>query len=285
MLSSLLWVEGVTVGASGMVHGALGALVAFGLRHRALLPQRHRRLLAAAIPVSLLLLWLGGTRTGVDHAAHLGGLVAGVVLGAVFRPQLLEPSAARRPGLILAVLLAAILLLPSTWSAIAGGLRPVEGASGGVGLSVPRTWLPAEGPFGGVAFGNGLTGAGMAQVSVLRGPAGEADAQQASARIRADDFVDEALRGRSLADPLHVLELTPPSTAHLAGREAVVVRARLQGEAGPVRLEAWFTGDGDDLLRVVTLRDEETEAYAPLLERMLGELRLAATTPASARLP
>ncbi|HCF59499.1 MAG TPA: hypothetical protein DFS52_16085, partial [Myxococcales bacterium] len=45
LLSVLARPDAVTAGASGIVYGALGAAVVFGMKYRELLPQRYRRVL------------------------------------------------------------------------------------------------------------------------------------------------------------------------------------------------------------------------------------------------
>ncbi len=68
MTTSLLLNDAVTIGASGMVFGCLGGVVAFGLKYRSVLPARYRSILGdAAIPSVLGLLLIGIRSPGVDN--------------------------------------------------------------------------------------------------------------------------------------------------------------------------------------------------------------------------
>lgn len=81
-----------TIGASG---GVFGILLAFGMRF----PNQHILLLIPPIPIkakwfvvfyALLTLYFGisGTRAGVAHFAHLGGMLTGLVLILYWRGKL-----------------------------------------------------------------------------------------------------------------------------------------------------------------------------------------------------
>jgi rhomboid protease GluP len=75
----------VTVGASGSIFGLFGVL--FGLllvKDERVAPARNFLLINAGIYVGLNLL-LGAVMPGVDNAAHVGGLLAGLVMGPFLR--------------------------------------------------------------------------------------------------------------------------------------------------------------------------------------------------------
>lgn len=87
-LAGLLWHPGaVAVGASGAVFGLMGA--ALVLLWRRALPDKLRggllALVAALGGVSLLMGWL---MPGIDNAAHLGGLLVGMLIGLILSPGL-----------------------------------------------------------------------------------------------------------------------------------------------------------------------------------------------------
>jgi rhomboid protease GluP len=69
-----------SAGASGAIFGMLGALAAFLYRHRSLFGRFGRLQLRQIILVALLNLGLG-LMPGIDNWGHLGGLMAGAVLG------------------------------------------------------------------------------------------------------------------------------------------------------------------------------------------------------------
>ena len=78
-LVSLLFLNSntVSVGASGAIFGLLGALLYFGYHYRVYLSGVLR---SQIIPVIVLNLLIGFSLSGINNAAHLGGLVGGILL-------------------------------------------------------------------------------------------------------------------------------------------------------------------------------------------------------------
>lgn len=77
-----------SVGASGAVFGVFGALLAFLLRRRALLPREVllplRRSVLTVIVINVA---FGFAVPGIDNAAHLGGLAGGFLAGLLVAPR------------------------------------------------------------------------------------------------------------------------------------------------------------------------------------------------------
>lgn len=73
-LMSCLFTEGLSVGASGAIFGLLGALLYFGYHYRLYLGDVLK---SQIIPLILINLMLGFMLSGVDNAAHIGGLIGG----------------------------------------------------------------------------------------------------------------------------------------------------------------------------------------------------------------
>ena len=67
----------ICAGASGAIFGLLGALLYFGYYYRTYLGVTLTR---SIIPVIVLNLIIGFTSSGIDNAAHIGGLVGGILL-------------------------------------------------------------------------------------------------------------------------------------------------------------------------------------------------------------
>lgn len=67
----------ICAGASGAIFGLLGALLYFGYYYRTYLGATLTRLI---IPVIVLNLIIGFTSSGIDNAAHIGGLVGGILI-------------------------------------------------------------------------------------------------------------------------------------------------------------------------------------------------------------
>jgi len=113
-IASLLWRnEAISVGASGAVFGVFGALLAYTTRQRGSIPQAfmNRLRISTSIFVSYSLFY-GFAASGIDNAAHLGGLAGGFLMGLIAaRPLATTARAAghwRRIGL--ALVTAAVVL-------------------------------------------------------------------------------------------------------------------------------------------------------------------------------
>ncbi len=65
-----------SVGASGAVFGLMGALLYFGYHYRVYLSSAVK---SQIIPLIVINLIIGFTSTGIDNAAHIGGLIGGVI--------------------------------------------------------------------------------------------------------------------------------------------------------------------------------------------------------------
>ncbi len=93
-----------SVGISGGLFALVGALLAVGLRHRRGLPPPARRMLVRApVEIIVLNLALGLAIPVIDNSAHVGGLVAGFLLGLVVRVhpavgETLRPRSGPGPG-------------------------------------------------------------------------------------------------------------------------------------------------------------------------------------------
>ncbi|BDT66425.1 rhomboid protease GlpG [Comamonadaceae bacterium OS-1] len=106
----------VSVGASGAVFGLAGVVLVAVLRHRDSMPRLFGKPMLRGIGFFVVYsLAQGFLQTGVDNAAHVGGLLAGALMACILpvRPDLLQSRAHARGRELLA--LAAI-------AALVGGL-------------------------------------------------------------------------------------------------------------------------------------------------------------------
>ncbi len=73
-LMSLIFTNGVSAGASGAIFGLLGSLLYFGYNYRVFLGNVLK---SQIIPLIVINLLLGFSISGIDNAAHIGGLIGG----------------------------------------------------------------------------------------------------------------------------------------------------------------------------------------------------------------
>ena len=276
MGASLLLNDAITIGASGMVFGCLGGVVAFGLKYRSLLPSRYRSILGdAAIPTVLGLLLIGLTSQGVDNWAHIGGLLAGILTGAFMRPRLLtdarrfwwEPALRAAPSL--AILALVFFGQPIFFGNALPVLKPERDDAFGLSVPVPRGWVRGADPLGSVAWFNGLSGLGRASfaaeaVEMVEG---------ADAPAQAQEFVDERLSPRSLGAEVLDVKAEKPETVRVGDRDAVRVKATIEQTSGDTRVMAWFVPRGTWVYQLVFLWPAELPKYAQVVDQMMAGVR------------
>ena len=69
--------EGLSVGASGAIFGLFGALLYFGYNYRGYIGTIIR---SQILPIVIYNLFLGFILQGIDVAAHIGGLIGGLLV-------------------------------------------------------------------------------------------------------------------------------------------------------------------------------------------------------------
>lgn len=261
MTCSLVWAEAVSVGASGLVYGCVGALVAFGRRHRELLGPRVGRLFGeAALPTVLVSLWVGWTSVGVDNAGHLGGLMAGLLSGCFLLPKPLAEAEARRvPRATVVVGLALVGALVGVQ--VRSGWRVERDEAFGVAVPLPEGWQRGADRHGRLAFTNGLPGLGRATFAAEAIEAGEPGDGEAQARHFREAFLSEAEAVRG------------PEAAVVDGRPAQRLRAELRGPGGGTHLVALFVPRGERVYQLVLTWPEVFPRYAAVVERTVAGLR------------
>ncbi len=75
-LMSMIFTKAWSVGASGAIFGLLGALLYFGYHYRMYLGTVIK---SQIIPIIVLNLIIGFSTSGIDNAAHIGGLIGGII--------------------------------------------------------------------------------------------------------------------------------------------------------------------------------------------------------------
>jgi rhomboid protease GluP len=119
--ASLLWnPQAVSAGASGAIFGVYGALLAYMTAQRGSIPPKTlNRLRISTSTFVVYSLFYGFAQTGIDNAAHLGGLAGGFAMGLILaRPLNLAARGTHDTLRVwLAALLAAIVLPSAAWLA------------------------------------------------------------------------------------------------------------------------------------------------------------------------
>lgn len=136
-LSSVAWNPGVlSVGASGAIFGLAGAMIAsFALGEFSLPNIAIRGTLRSLLIFAAFNLFFGSMFAGVDNAAHIGGLVTGLIFGALIA-KLAPHDSSRRIAVIGVVVLAVVAAGFGVRQWRSGAVRTVlafqaMGASGG----------------------------------------------------------------------------------------------------------------------------------------------------------
>ena len=110
--ASLYWHElTVSAGASGAIFGMYGVFLAMLTTN--LIEKSARRALLTSIMVFVGYNLLNGMKGGVDNAAHIGGLIAGIIIGYGFYASLTKPKEVNLKYLTVALL--TVLMLSTSF--------------------------------------------------------------------------------------------------------------------------------------------------------------------------
>lgn len=107
LFSVIFLKNGMSVGASGAIFGLLGAFLYFGYHYRLYLSNA---LTTQIIPIVILNLILGFTITGIDNAAHIGGLIGGYLATMIVGLKYKSSKSENINGLIVYTLLVVFLI-------------------------------------------------------------------------------------------------------------------------------------------------------------------------------
>jgi len=237
-----------SVGASGAVMGLVGAATAIRLPRDG--DAQRRRQLVALLMVVGATLFLGIVEPNIDNGAHLGGLVVGFLLGALF---LGVPGIPRLAVRTASAALVAAALVSVSWMLrdLPSWREMVPVAGNGFTLDRPAYMVPAEeGPVWSFLF----LGVPAGEMRVCVQP--EADDPEA---FLADRLAEIEAEARSLDSGPRVertgpYRLSGPDGPALAGR--VVATSELGGE----RTEMFvFLEPGSPRIAVLTFRLPEPD--------------------------
>ena len=96
-----------SLGASGAIFGLFGALLYFGYHYRVYLGNVIR---SQVVPIIIFNLFLGFVLSGIDNAAHIGGLVGGLLMTIAMGVKYKSTTSEKINGLILTIIYLTFLL-------------------------------------------------------------------------------------------------------------------------------------------------------------------------------
>src|SRR4051794_23222571 len=168
-LVSAVGADSISLGASGIAFGLLGAAAAFGWKRR--VQGRLRAHFGLRLLPWLFALFLAGLGSaGVDNWGHAGGLFIGTVTGLFLTPrQWPAEGAARRLAVATGALLGTVSL-----GMFAGPSLPILGPPRdgplGVEVQLPLGWRKATSSPERISYTNGLVGSFRSSVTLLASP-------------------------------------------------------------------------------------------------------------------
>lgn len=279
---SYLGSDAVSAGASGIVFGCFGGVVAFGLKYRDIIPSQYRRFFGGSVaPYVLVFLWIGWMSTGIDNWGHLGGLVAGTAATLLARPRLLEgargPAGRLVRGGALALLTVGVVAVGPLWSAAALRLVPEHDDETGLVVAHPEGWRRAITHLGEIGFSNlpeDLHEKVSLQIRAEQRPA------PVDLAALAEDWFDVELLDLEHAGRIRRVRRQAARPTEIAGRPALEYLAAFEAvdsgrEAVPFLLRLLVFSRGSDAFTLVLLAPaQRAEAYRGLFDRLVASVRL-----------
>jgi membrane associated rhomboid family serine protease len=169
-LVSAIGADSISLGASGMAFGVLGASVTFGWR-RGVRGTLRSWFGLRIVPWLLALFAAGLGSAGVDNWGHAGGLLTGALLGAFLTPRRWPGEAAARrlaaaAGALLGTLFLGVVAAPAL-----PALGQFRHGPAGVEVKMPLGWRRAAASANVVSYSNGLTGAFRSSATLIQAQA------------------------------------------------------------------------------------------------------------------
>ena len=106
-LLSICFSNSLSVGASGAIFGVIGALLYFGYHYRLYLGNAIKNQI---IPTIILNLLIGFMVSGVDNAAHIGGLIGGIFVSMACGVKYKSRNTERINGIILTTIFVGFMI-------------------------------------------------------------------------------------------------------------------------------------------------------------------------------
>ena len=106
-LLSTVFNTGISVGASGAIFGLMGSLLYFGYHYRVYLDGVLK---SQVIPLILINLGFGFIVSGIDNAAHIGGLIGGLLISKAVGVKYKSTKSEQINGVIMTTILVIFLI-------------------------------------------------------------------------------------------------------------------------------------------------------------------------------
>ncbi len=272
-LCSLVFTPQVSAGASGVVFAVLAAAVITGIRHRDRLgPHIRHHFGWWVLPFLLITLAVTLGNPSVDHANHVGGLVAGVAFAPFMRLRL--PAVVERGSAPNVLALAACALGLLVAPAVARGGAPSRvDVGGGWSATLPSAWTARYGPTGELEW---AAAGGLVVFTV-------GDAPEAGQVAHRRWYLDHRLApGGAVGRSAEIEELRPDAALPLP-EGSLHLRFALRREQTPMIRDVVFLPPVSPGQRSVVLSLEVPRRWAgrydETRDRLVGSLR--APRPAS----
>ena len=105
---SICFSNSLSAGASGAIFGLLGAMLYFGYHYRLYLGNTIK---SQILPIILINLLFGFLMNGIDNAAHIGGLIGGILLSMICGVKYKSSKIERINGFILTIIYTIFLVI------------------------------------------------------------------------------------------------------------------------------------------------------------------------------
>ena len=265
-LTSAIGADSISLGASGIAFGMLGAAAAFGWR-RGVRGSLRSYFGLRIVPWLLALFAAGLGSAGVDNWGHAGGLGTGAVLGFFLTPRRWPGEAAGRrlaaaAGALLGTIAIGMVLAPAL-----PALGPLRAGPSEVEVKIPLGWRRAATSLDSVSWSNGLTGGFRSSATLVQDPPCRGRACDCDRVVRA--AVQEDLWRLADMGPLRQIKLGKAAPVRgLAG--ASRVDGVLEGESGQTWLSSACMERESAPVALIVL--QPPGGSASLIERMAPTL-------------
>lgn len=264
-LFSAVGSDSISLGASGMAFGALGAAASFGWR-RGVRGSLRSYFGLRIVPWLLALFAAGLGSAGVDNWGHAGGLVVGTVLGFFLTPRAWPGEAAAHRlaaagGALFGTLALGVMVAPALPALGQARAGPMD-----LEVKMPLGWRKAETMADRAAYSNGLTAGFRNSATLLQAAPCHAHPCACDRVVRS--AVEDDLWRLADVGGLRQLHLGEVTQLKSGGSR---VDGLLDGEDGTAQVSAVCVPRGTAQVALVVL--QSGHGSDGLVERMAGTIR------------